>query len=115
MHKRADIFRQLPNSTVRQIIDEHIRGKHAERNRAILKRRLIDGTTLERLADEFELSVMQVKRIVYGCEEMLAQCMKPPNKNELKVKQKRSVSVLAGRPYFFYTYIRGEKHNVHSF
>lgn len=84
MHKRADIFGALPNSTVRQIIDEHIRGKHAERNRAILKRRLIDGVVFERLAEEFELSVMQAKRIVYTCEKMLSECMKPPNINDTK-------------------------------
>lgn len=112
--KRADIFGSLPNSAVKQLIDEHIRGQHAERNRAVLKRRLIDGTPLERIAEEFELSVMQIKRIVYGCEEMLAQCMKPPNENDTKMIRKRAVSVLAGSPLFLYTYIRGEN-NVHPF
>ena len=36
-----------------------------ERNRRILKRRLIDGVHFEKLAEEFELSVTQVKNIVY--------------------------------------------------
>ena len=36
-----------------------------ERNRSILKRRLIDGVHFDKLAAEFELSVTQVKNIVY--------------------------------------------------
>lgn len=49
------------NSRIREIIGEHI---HSERNRRILERRLIDGITFERLAEEFEISVSQVKRII---------------------------------------------------
>lgn len=45
-------------------INERIVGGHAQRNRAILKRRLIDGICYEPLAEEFGLSVKQVKRIV---------------------------------------------------
>lgn len=51
----------LSVSEVEHLIDEWI---FSERDRAILKRRLIDGITFERLATEFELSVVQVKRIV---------------------------------------------------
>lgn len=36
-----------------------------ERNRRILKRRLIDGVHFDKLAVEFELSETQVKNIVY--------------------------------------------------
>lgn len=36
-----------------------------ERYRAIMRRRLIDGITYERLAEEFDMSVSQIKRIVY--------------------------------------------------
>ena len=36
-----------------------------ERNRAILKRRLLDGVIYEDLQDEFDLSVRQLKTIVY--------------------------------------------------
>jgi hypothetical protein len=50
------------------IIDEHI---HSERDRKLLKRRLIDGICFEPLAEEFELSVAQVKRIVYKAQEKL--------------------------------------------
>lgn len=42
-----------------------------ERNRQILKRRLLDGIIYEKLAEEFELSVRQVKDIVYKSKEKL--------------------------------------------
>ena len=54
-----------PNSVLSNTIDEHVNGRHAERNRAILKRRLIDGICFEPLAEEFEISPRQCKRIVY--------------------------------------------------
>ena len=38
---------------------------HSERDRRIMQRRLIDGIRFEPLAEEFDLSVRQVKRIVY--------------------------------------------------
>ena len=43
-----------------------------ERNRSILKRRLLDGVTFEKLAEEFDLSVQQVKTIVYKSQALLA-------------------------------------------
>ncbi|MBQ7982253.1 MAG: hypothetical protein IJ302_01685 [Clostridia bacterium] len=59
---------QLDNSEIERRINERI---HHERNRAILKRRLIDGICYEPLAEEFELSVIQVKRIVYKYQDTL--------------------------------------------
>lgn len=53
------------------LIDEWIIGRNAERNRKILRRRLYDGITYERLAEEFDLSVRQVKTIVYKCEDII--------------------------------------------
>lgn len=64
-------FCNLTNSEICNLIDERIRGRNAKRNREILKRRLIDGITYEKLAEEFELSTVQVKRIVYKCESAL--------------------------------------------
>ena len=52
---------EYTNSQIRELIAEHI---HSERDRRILERRLIDGITFERLAEESELSVSQVKRII---------------------------------------------------
>ena len=42
-----------------------------ERDRAILKRRLIDGICFEPLAEEFGMSVRQIKRIVYKGEDVI--------------------------------------------
>lgn len=36
-----------------------------EKYRGILKRRLLDGITFEKIAEEFEMSPRQIKRIVY--------------------------------------------------
>ena len=56
------------NSRIREIIAEWI---HNERDRKILERRLIDGVTFERLAEEFDMSDSQIKRIVYKLQEQL--------------------------------------------
>lgn len=56
---------------IEHAIDEWIVGRNAERNRAILKRRLIDGICYEPLAEEFGLSVRQVKNIVYKGEDKI--------------------------------------------
>ncbi len=53
---------ELSRSQVEHLIDEWI---FSERDRAILKRRLLDGLTYDQLAEEFDLSVRQVKNIVY--------------------------------------------------
>lgn len=56
------INEDLSTSDIGRLIDEWI---FSERDRAILKRRLIDGITFERLAEEFDLSVRNTKTIVY--------------------------------------------------
>lgn len=48
-------------SQVEHLIDEWI---FSQRDRAVLKRRLIDGIPYEVLASEFDMSVSQIKRIV---------------------------------------------------
>ena len=59
---------EYTNTQIRELIAEHI---HSERDRKILKRRLIDGLTYENLAEEFDLSVTQIKRIVYKGEDII--------------------------------------------
>lgn len=61
-------MREYTNSEIGNAIDEVI---HSERDRAILKRRLIDGICYEPLAEEFDLSVRQVKQIVYKAQDKL--------------------------------------------
>lgn len=58
----------LPRSAIEHLIDEWIL---SERDRAILKRRLLDGICYEPLAEEFGLSVRQIKTIVYKCSSVL--------------------------------------------
>jgi len=55
-------MKEYTNSQVSALIDEYI---HKERDRDILKRRLIDGCCFEPLAEEFDISVRQCKNIVY--------------------------------------------------
>lgn len=59
-------------------IDLWITGRNAERNRKILKRRLIDGITFEALAAEFDLSVRQTKTIVYKTSAKLFRHVQYP-------------------------------------
>lgn len=49
-------------SEIEHVISEWI---HSERDRNILRRRLLDGVKFEKLAEEFDLSTKQVKNIVY--------------------------------------------------
>lgn len=71
---RYDI--NLPRSVIEHLIDEWIIGKNSERDRAILKRRLLDGVCYEPLAEEFNLSVRQIKNIVYRSETRLFKHIK---------------------------------------
>lgn len=68
--------RELENksrSEIETLIDEWI---FKERDRAILKRRILDGICYEPLAEEFDLSVRQVKTIVYKAQDRLFAHMK---------------------------------------
>ena len=58
----------LSRSELSALIDEWILN---ERNRNILKRRLLDGITYDRLAEEFDLSDRQIKSIVYKCQDII--------------------------------------------
>lgn len=61
-------YDDIPNSVIANTIDEWIK---SERDRKILKRRLIDGICFEPLAEEFKMSVRQIKNIVYKSETIL--------------------------------------------
>lgn len=58
----------LSRTEIETLIEEWI---FNERDRAILKRRLLDGICFEPLADEFCLSVRQIKNIVYKGENKI--------------------------------------------
>lgn len=61
-------FPCLSNSDISVLIDEWI---HSQRDRQIMRRRLIDGITIEALAEEVEMSDAQIKRIVHRCADEL--------------------------------------------
>ena len=61
-------FEDYSRSTVSAAIDEWI---FNERDRAILKRRLLDGICYEPLEEEFGLSVDRIKHIVYKSQDRL--------------------------------------------
>lgn len=54
-------FTNISNTELSQLIDEWVKG---ERDRRIMKRRLIDCICFEPLAEEFELSVQHTHTIV---------------------------------------------------
>ena len=67
-HECAASGKDLPRSEWIRLIDEWI---FNERDRAMLKRRLLDGVCFEPLAEEFDLSVRQTKTIIYKAQERL--------------------------------------------
>ena len=54
-----------PNSVLVGLISERI---HKERDRYILFERLVQGLTYEKIAEMHDMSVAQIKRIVYKGE-----------------------------------------------
>lgn len=63
----------LCRSEWENLIDEWI---FSERDRQILKRRLLDGVCFEPLSEEFNLSVQQTKSIVYKLQTQLFKRIK---------------------------------------
>lgn len=61
-------FEGLSRTERELVINEWV---FSERDRKILKRRYIDGIKFEPLAEEFDLSVRQVKNIVYTNEKKI--------------------------------------------
>lgn len=63
-------MKDYTNSQIAALIDEHI---HSERDRALLKRRLIDGICFEPLAAEFDISTRHCKTLVYKLTDKIAK------------------------------------------
>ena len=58
-------MKDLSRTEIENLIDEWIVGsRNAQRDRMIIKSRLIDGLTYEKLAEKYELSVQSIKSIV---------------------------------------------------
>lgn len=63
----------LSRSEISFLIDEWV---FNERDRKILKRRMLDGIKYEALAEEFDMSVRQTKNIVYKAQEKLFKAIR---------------------------------------
>ena len=61
-------MRDISRTEMEHLIDEWVLN---ERDRRIMKRRMIDGICYEPLAEEFNLSVTSVKNIVYKAQEKI--------------------------------------------
>lgn len=78
-HRAGQIIRAKETETImtavelEKLIDEHIVGKKAYRNRHILKLYCIDGYTYEQIAEMVNMSPVQIGRIVrrYGNKVLL--------------------------------------------
>lgn len=58
-------IRNICRDDVEKAIYQWVIGRNAERDRAIVSRKLFDGITFEQLAEEFQLSVRRTKSVVY--------------------------------------------------
>ena len=56
------------NTQIKALIMEHI---HSQRDRRILYRRLVDGITFEKLAEEFNLTPKRIRDICHDSEDEL--------------------------------------------
>lgn len=63
-------------SEISNVIEEHIVGNMAYRNREIMKDRFIDGYPYEMLAEKYELSTQQVKGLCYRLLNEIAPYIK---------------------------------------
>lgn len=63
-----ETMKEYTNSEMEKVIDEYI---HNKRDRDVTKSRLIDGMCYEPLAEKYDLSVRQVKNIIYKCEDVV--------------------------------------------
>ncbi len=68
-------MRDISRTELENLIDEWIVGKNAIRDRAIMKDRLIDGLTYERLAEKYDMSVRQIRNIVKANEPKILRHM----------------------------------------
>ena len=66
----------ITRSQLETLIDEYILN---EKYRRVMKRRLCDGITYERLAEEMDLSVRHTKQIAHDCNQILFRNIPKPD------------------------------------
>lgn len=86
----------IPNSLINQIVDEWIKG---EINQNVLKDRYINVKTYEKIAENNNLSVSTVRRILRKYELILfKQLDKELNKQLYKKEKTENISVMVTLP-----------------
>ena len=65
------------NFRLREIVEEFI---HSERDRRILIRKYCDKRTIDQLAEEFQMSTSQIKRIITRDEDTVFRIMAEENR-----------------------------------
>lgn len=73
MTKHREGLPDLPNSEIVRLVDEWI---YSEVDRHVLKRYLIDGISIERIAEEVDRSPRQTARIIKGGKLQLNNVLK---------------------------------------
>ena len=63
---------QWANSRFREIAEEYV---HSERDRLLIIRKYCDDRTFEQVAEEFDISVSQAKRIAYKQGQIVFRIM----------------------------------------
>jgi hypothetical protein len=66
--RHLDLFADISNDDIAVMIDKWVKGS---RNREIMRDRLIDAMTYERIAEKHDLSVRYVKTLIYHQEEII--------------------------------------------
>lgn len=79
-----DLF--LNRNDIDTLIDKWI---FSERDRAILKRKLLDDISFQDIAEEYDYSIQGIKNIVYKCEMKLLSALDKQFKNSKKKKNKK--------------------------
>lgn len=59
---------EYTNSRIRELIEEYI---HSERDRRIMTSRLIDGLTIDKLSEIYDMSDRQIRRIILKLQDVI--------------------------------------------
>ena len=78
---RLNIYENYPNSLIENEINEWI---HSERDRRILRYKLIDGYTYEHIAELEDMSPRRIQNIVYDAEHRLFRNFRTQNDTPCK-------------------------------
>lgn len=79
-----DLF--LNRNDIETLIDKWI---FSERDRAILKRKLLDDISFQDIAEEYDYSIQGIKNIVYHCEMRISAVLEKKYKMSKKKKNKK--------------------------